>query len=127
MKPGEKKILGRLLAAAVVYAGLVSVAAGLGRAAGPGPAGWVLALLPVLPSAYALFLLMRHIAAMDELQRLIHLQAAAFGLGLTVVAGLAAGSLEAFGGLPPVSLVWAVPCVAVGWIIGLAATAKRYA
>lgn len=126
MNTAERRHLGRLMAAMAAYAGLVSVAASLGRAVGPGPAGWALALLPVLPSAYALLVVMRHVASMDELHRLIHLQAAAFALGLTVVAGLAAGSLQAFAGLPPVSLVWAVPCVAVGWMVGLLVAWKRY-
>ncbi len=126
LKTDERKKLARLLAAGVVYLGLVSVAGSLGRAAGPGPAAWALALLPVLPAFYALLVVMRHVAAMDELQRLIHLQAGAFALGLTVIAGLTAGSLHAFAGLPVVSLVWAVPFVAVGWMIGLVVASRRY-
>lgn len=127
MNTTEKQLLGRLLIAMAAYAGLVAVAAVAGPAVSPGPAAWGLAVLPVLPALYALARLVAHIAAMDELQRLIHLQAAAVATGLTVVAGLTAGSLRAFGGLPPVDLVWAVPFAAVGWMAGLAFAKRRYA
>lgn len=127
MNPQEKKSLGRLLAAAAVYTALVLVAGGVGRSLGPGLATGALAVLPVLPAVYALLVVMRHIASLDELQRLIHLQAAAFSIGLTVVAGLTAGSLRAFAGLPSPDLVWAVPFVAAGWMIGLAVASRRYA
>ena len=93
---------------------------------GPGLAG-AAAVLSVLPAVYALVVVMRHVASLDELQRLIHLQAAAFSIGLTVVAGLTAGSLRAFAGLPPIELVWSVPVVAVGWMIGLGVASRRYA
>jgi pyridoxine 5'-phosphate synthase PdxJ len=117
---------GRLLGATAVYAILVLVAGSAGRSLGPGVAG-AAAVLSVLPAVYALVVVMRHVASLDELQRLIHLQAAAFSIGLTVVAGLTAGSLRAFAGLPSIELVWSVPVVAVGWMIGLAVASRRYA
>lgn len=127
MNTVEKKTLGRLIAATLAHAGLVAAAGALGRELGPGPAAWALACLPVLPAAYALLVLARHVAAMDELQRLKHLQAAAFAIGATVLAGLVAGSLNAFAALPSPGLVWAVPCIAVGWMVGLALAHRRYA
>jgi hypothetical protein len=127
MNTAERRKLGYLGISTLVYLAGVFLAVRAGDPGTPAPLRWLLAVLPVLPCVYGLAVLTRHVAAMDELKRLIHLQAAAFALALTVVASLTAASLHAFAGMESPGLIWAVPLIAAGWMIGLALGTRRYA
>jgi hypothetical protein len=77
---------------------------------GSSPWRFVWALLPVIPMAWLVRAVVRHLRRVDDHQRELLLQGVAVGFGVAMIAGLAAGFL-AFAGL-------ALP--ATGWIIFVA-------
>jgi hypothetical protein len=94
--------------------------------ANPG-AGWryFVVLLPVAPVAFVIWLFMRALARLDEMQRRIQMQAFGFSLGTTALLTFGYGFLEG-AGLPHLNWTFVLPLMAITWAIGAALFSWRY-
>ncbi|HEY1420937.1 MAG TPA: hypothetical protein VGG90_09550 [Candidatus Dormibacteraeota bacterium] len=89
-------------------------------------AGWryYIALLPVIPTAVMVWLFVRALATMDELQKRTQLQAFGFALCGTALLTFGYGFLESVG-LPHLNFTLVLPLIAVLWAVGLGTLALK--
>jgi hypothetical protein len=90
-------------------------------------AGWryFVVLLPVAPAAFVIWLFVRALARLDEMQKRIQMQAFGFSLGSTALLTFGYGFLEG-AGLPHLSSTYVLPLMAVLWGLGAAIFTWRY-
>jgi hypothetical protein len=81
---------------------------------------YYVALLPILPAGLVVWLFVRSLARLDEVQRRIQVQAFGLALGATGLLAFGYGFLEG-SGLPHLNLIYVVPVMVVFWAIGTAA------
>jgi hypothetical protein len=84
-----------------------------------------IALLPVIPVIFLILTFMRYLAAIDELQQKIQLQAIGFASGTTGLMTFAYGFLELVG-FPRLSTFFIFPMMIMLWGIGLSYFSRRY-
>jgi hypothetical protein len=87
---------------------------------------WAVVLLPMVPIAFVLRAVVRHLRNMDELQRRIQFEALAFAFAAGSFVTLTIGFLQVVG-LPAVPWIWVWPVFALFWGIGVALAQRRYA
>ncbi|MHB8588863.1 MAG: hypothetical protein ACYDA0_08435 [Candidatus Dormibacteraceae bacterium] len=90
-------------------------------------AGWryFVVLLPVAPAGFVIWLFVRALARLDEMQKRIQMQAFGFSLGATALLTFGYGFLEG-AGLPNLSWTYILPLMAVLWAVGAALFTWRY-
>lgn len=90
-------------------------------------AGWryFVVLLPVAPAAFVIWLFVRALARLDELQKRIQMQAFGFSLGATALLTFGYGFLEG-AGLPHLNWTYVLPLMAVLYGLGAAISSWRY-
>jgi len=105
-----------MLAYLMVLVGSVTV-----LEANPGDAGWryVVALLPIVPAAVTVWITVRALGRLDEIQKRIQVQAFGFTIVSTALITFAYGFLEGVG-LPHLNWTFALPMIAALWGIGTA-------
>lgn len=110
-----------MLAYLMVLVGSVTV-----LQANPG-ASWryFVAVLPVVPAGLVLWIFIRALSRLDEMQKRIQMQAFGFSLGATALFTFGYGFLEGVG-LPHLSWTLVLPLMAVLWGIGTAVFTLRY-
>lgn len=110
-----------MLAYLMVLVGSVSV-----LQANPG-ASWryVVAVLPIVPAGLVLWIFVRALTRLDEMQKRIQMQAFGFSLGATALITFGYGFLEGVG-LPHLSWTLVLPLIAILWGIGTAVFTLRY-
>jgi hypothetical protein len=110
-----------MLAYLMVLVGSVTV-----LQANPG-ATWryFVAVLPVVPAGLVLWIFIRALSRLDEMQKRIQVQAFGFSLGATALITFGYGFLEGVG-LPHLSWTLVLPLMAVLWGIGTAVFTLRY-
>lgn len=86
---------------------------------------YVVALLPVAPAGFVIWLSVRALARLDELQRRIQVQAFGFALVATALTTFGYGFLEG-AGMPHLSWTYILPLIALLWGAGTAIFAWRY-
>lgn len=86
---------------------------------------YYVALLPVVPAGLVLFVFVRALTRLDELQRRIHLEAFGFSLGATALLTFGYGFLEG-AGLPHLNWTYVLPMIAVLWGVGTVIFRWRY-
>jgi hypothetical protein len=86
---------------------------------------YVVAVVPVAPAAMVLFLFVRRLAQLDELQRRIQTEAFGFSLGATALVTFAYGFLEG-AGMPHLNWTFILPLMAILWGVGTAVFTFRY-
>ena len=86
---------------------------------------YVVAVIPVLPAAVVVYLFIRRLARLDELQRRIQIEAFGFALGATALLTFAYGFLEGVG-LPHLNWTYILPLIAALWAVGTAIISFRY-
>jgi len=86
---------------------------------------YYVAVLPVAPAAFVIWLFVRAISRLDELQRRIQMEAFAFSLGTTALVTFGYGFLEG-AGMPHLSWTYVFPLMAVLWGVGVAVFRWRY-
>lgn len=86
---------------------------------------YFVAALPVVPAAMLLFLFVRRLGNLDEMQRRIQLESFGFSLAATALLTFAYGFLEGVG-LPHLSWTLVLPLIAILWAIGTAFFTYRY-
>lgn len=116
---------------AIASASLTVAIAGLRRAGliPPGLRG-IVALLPVVPIVGFLLAMRHYLKSIDEMQRLMHLEALFFQFGATTILVMAYSALAKGGVLPNLngadaaSYVWAGTCFL--WGVGLLVVRRKY-
>lgn len=90
-------------------------------------AGWryYVVVLPVAPAGFVIWLFVRALARLDELQQRIQMQAFGFALGTTALLTFGYGFLEG-AGLPHLNWTYVLPLMAVLWALGTAIFRWRY-
>lgn len=121
----------RMLALAALC-GLIVVAVALARRHGLIPPSllWVAAVLPVLPMLGYFVGLGQWLRTLDELQRLIQLEALFVQFGLTCILVMAYGMLAKFGVLPNVAIGdswhWLWMVLFCSWSVGQLLVRRKY-
>ena len=83
------------------------------------------ALLPVIPTIFALAAFLHFLRQMDEMQRQIQLEGIGLSFGATAILTFAYGFLES-AGFPPIGLIWILPLMVMLWGLGVALASRRY-
>ena len=78
---------------------------------------WV-AVLPVLPAGVVVWLVVRQLGRLDEVQKRTQMQAIGFSLAATGLVTFGYGFLEG-AGLPHMSATFVLPLMALFWFVGL--------
>jgi hypothetical protein len=86
---------------------------------------FVFAVLPVIPSAFAMWAAIRFFRGLDELQRRIQFEGMAFSFLGTCLISLTWGFLQN-AGLPRADVIWVTPLLIMLWGLGLAISSRRY-
>lgn len=87
--------------------------------------GTVLAVLPVVPIAFAVRAFVRYLRGTDELQRQIQLESLAIAFGGTALVAITYGLLE-YAGFPHINPIWLYALMMTLWGITAAVTSRRY-
>lgn len=85
---------------------------------------YYVAALPVIPAGLVLWLFVRALARLDELQKRIQLQAFGFALAATALLTFGYGFLEG-AGLPHLNWTMVLPLIAVLWALAVGGLALR--
>lgn len=85
---------------------------------------YYVAMLPIIPTGVLVWLFVRALAGMDELQKRAQLQAFGFALCGTALLTFGYGFLESVG-LPHLNFTVVLPLIAVLWAVGIGALAVR--
>jgi len=83
------------------------------------------AVLPVVPMALEVYVFLRYLNAIDELQQKIQLNAIGFAASLTGLITLTIGFLEN-AGLPRLSWTFVFPLMVALWSVGMILFTRRY-
>jgi hypothetical protein len=86
---------------------------------------YAVAVLPVLPAGLALWVFIRALARLDEMQKRIQMQAFGFSLGATALVTFGYGFLEGVG-MPHLNWTLVLPLMALLWGLGTAIFSLRY-
>lgn len=89
------------------------------------PWRYLLALLPVIPAAFAMWAAIRSFRNLDELQRRIQFEGLAFSFLAVSLLTLTWGFLQN-AGLPHADVIWIAPLLIVLRGLGLALASRRY-
>ncbi len=125
MEPAAKRYLREFLSAMLLYVVAVVGTSWLLEQLGASPWRWLIAVVPVLPIAFALVAFLRYLNRMDELQQRIQLNAIGFAAGATGMVTLTLGFLED-AGVPCLSWVWIFPMLIVFWGAATFVISRRY-
>jgi hypothetical protein len=126
MKPHAKRYFLELGGAMVGYGLALVGSLTLLRAHPDTPLRVPLALLPMIPAAFAVVAVLRFVRASDELERRIQLEAMTFAFACTALTVIAYGFLEGNAGFPHVNVAWVWPAMAVWWVLGVLLGRRRY-
>ena len=85
---------------------------------------WV-AVLPAVPAGVVVWLVVRQLGRLDEVQERTQMQAIGFSLAATGLVTFGYGFLES-AGMPHMSVTFVLPLLALFWAVGLLALALRY-
>lgn len=85
----------------------------------------IIAILPVLPVPFGIWVVMIYVRSLDELQRRIQFEAVAFSMLMTGSITFTLGFL-ADAGVPQLSLIWVFPMSIALWGIGQFIATRRY-
>ncbi|WP_152362568.1 hypothetical protein [Microlunatus speluncae] len=114
-----------LIAVLAGYLVLLALSVVLVRAAGDSPWRWLAVLLPVPAVVAVAWAVLRQIRRSDELQGRISVEALAIGFAIGSLITFSYGFLQ-LAGAPQLSWFFVWPVYAVGWLIGVVITRRRY-
>jgi hypothetical protein len=80
---------------------------------------YYVAVLPLVPAGLVIWLFMRSLARLDEVQKRVQVQAFGFALGATALLTFGYGFLEG-AGMPHLSWTYVLPLMAVLWAVAAA-------
>jgi len=120
-----KRYLKEFLTAMLAYTLMVPVSIWLVRGHEQSSLRFLFAVLPVIPSAFAMWAAIRAFRRMDELQRRIQFEGMAFAFLGTALLCLTWGFLQN-AGLPHADVIWVAPLLIALWGLGLSIASRRY-
>ena len=86
---------------------------------------YVVALLPVVPAGIVVWLTVRALSRLDEVQKRMQMQAIGFALASTALITFGYGFLEG-AGLPHLNWTWVLPLITALWGLGLVGLMVKY-
>jgi hypothetical protein len=92
---------------------------------GPSPWRYAWALLPVLPAAWIVRAVIRHVRRIDDYQRVLLLQAVAVGFAVAMIAAVTIGFLGVAGLSGPLAGWVVYGAGMLGWLVAGAVVQKR--
>jgi hypothetical protein len=125
MDANDKRYLKEFLCSMAGYSVTVPLSVWMLRGHEHTPLGYIIAFLPIIPSAFAMWAFMRYFRGLDELQRRIQLEAVAFSFLATCLITLT-WAFQQNAGLPRFDVSWVAPLLIVLWSLGLAIAKRRY-
>ena len=125
MDANAKRYLTEFGGSMAAYAIMVPVSIWLLKGHEQSPARFLFAILPVIPSAFAMWAAIRFFRGLDELQRRIQFEGMAFSFLGTCLISLTWGFLQN-AGLPHADVIWVTPLLIMLWGLGLAISSRRY-
>jgi hypothetical protein len=125
MDANRKRYLREFLSAMAAYSIVVPLSVRWLRGHEHTPLGYLLAFLPIIPSAFALWAFLRFFRGLDEMQRRIQLEAVAFSFLATCFITLT-WAFQQNAGLPRFDVSWVAPLLIFLWSIGLGIAKRRY-
>jgi hypothetical protein len=125
MDANTKRYLKEFLGSMAVYGVMVPVSVWLLKGREHSRLRFLIALLPVVPSAFALWAAIRFFRGLDELQRRIQFEGLAFAFLATCLIALTWGFLQN-AGLPHADVIWVTPLLIFLWGVGSCVAARRY-
>lgn len=125
MNSGGKRYLKEFLTSMAGYTVMVPVSILILRGHEHTALGYCVALLPIVPSVFALWAFLRFFRGLDELQRRIQLEAVAFSFLATCLITLT-WAFQQNAGLPRFDVSWVAPLLIGLWGIGVAIAKRRY-
>jgi hypothetical protein len=111
------KLIRPLFIPLILYIGLLTFAMFWLLANEDSPWRYVVVLTPMIPGIFIALGIVRMIGQLDEMERRILLEGAAFSFALTLILMLSLGFLEA-AGMEPISGMYVAMLMASLWIIG---------
>jgi hypothetical protein len=125
MDANAKRYLKEIGTSMAAYTAMVPVSIWLLRGHEHSPLRYLLAGLPVIPSAFAMSAAIRFFRGLDELQRRIQFEGMAFSfLGMCLIS-LNWGFLQN-AGLPHADVIWVTPVLLALWGVGSCIASRRY-
>ena len=125
MEANAKRYLKEFLSSMAAYSILVPLSMRLLRGHEHTVFGYLVAFLPIIPSAFALWAFLRFFRGLDELQRRIQLEAVAFSFLATCFITLT-WAFQQNAGLPRFDVSWVAPLLILLWGLGLGIAKRRY-
>ena len=125
MDSNHKRYLKEFGSSMAAYVVIVFVSVWLVKHRIHSPLRYVVAVLPVVPSAFAMWAAIRYFRGLDELQRRIQVEGLAFSFLTTCLIALSWGFLQ-IAGLPPFDVIWVAPLLVFLWGVGTSIARRRY-
>lgn len=125
MDANSKRYLKEFGSSMAAYTVMVPVSVWLLKKHEHSPLRFLFAVLPVFPSAFAMWAAIRFFRGLDELQRRIQFEGMAFSFLGTCLISLTWGFLQN-AGLPHADVIWVTPLLIMLWGFGLAFASRRY-
>jgi hypothetical protein len=125
MEANAKRYVKEFGGSMAVYAVVEPVSIWLLKGNENSPLRYLFAVLPVIPSAFALWAALRFFRSLDELQRRIQFEGLAFSFLATCLLTLTWGFLQN-AGLPHADVIWVTPVLIMLWGLGLGIASRRY-
>jgi hypothetical protein len=126
MDANHKRYLKEFIPAMAAYVIAVFVSVSLLKHHEHSPLRFLLAVLPVVPAAFAMWAAIRYFRGLDELQRRIQFEGLAFSFLATCLIALSWGFLQN-AGLPHADVIWVAPLLVGLWGVGTCVAKRRYA
>jgi len=111
--------------AMVAYVVVLPASLNIIQAHAQAPWRFAVALAPVIPAAFALWAVIRHVRRIDELQRQIQFEALVFSFSVVALLTFSYGFLENVG-VPRLSYIYVLPLMVALWGIGVAFATRKY-
>jgi hypothetical protein len=124
MDANAKRYLKEFGSSMAAYAVMVPVSVWLLKGREHSPLRYLFAVLPAIPSAFALWAAIRFFRGLDELQRRIQFEGIAFSFLATCLLTLTWGFLQN-AGLPQADVIWVAPVLIMLWGLGLGIPSRR--
>jgi hypothetical protein len=125
MDANAKRYLKEFGSSMAAYTVMVPVSIWLLKGHEHSPLRYVFAVLPVIPSAFAMWAAIRFFRGLDELQRRVQFEGMAFSFLATCIITLTWGFLQN-AGLPHADIIWVTPLLIMLWGLGLCMASRRY-
>jgi hypothetical protein len=125
MEANQKRYLKEIGSSMAAYTAMVAVSIWLLKGHADSPLRYIFAVLPLIPSAFAIWAAIRFFRGLDELQRRIQFEAIAFSFLGTCLFSLNWGVLERFG-LPDAGVLLISLLLFGLYILGILIACRRY-